>query len=114
MGEMMRRVESKPAVATVQAAGPAWARGCEKCQGGLIDAPDASRFTASPYLVRVFQAKNGRLTFCDCQAGNMARQHLRNVWRKIESGEEKLPDAYRQIIEDEVNQPTVHFERIAA
>jgi hypothetical protein len=44
----------------------------------------------------------------------MVRQHLRNVWRKIESGEEKLPDGYRQAIEDEVNQPTVHFERIAA
>lgn len=106
--------ESKPAVASVQETGPEWARGCEKCHGGLIDAPDVSRYTASPYLVRVFQAVHGRLTFCDCRAGDMLKQHLRNAYRKIESGEDKLPDAFRQAIEAEVTQPTVHFERIAA
>ena len=111
----MKRIEPKKIVVKeVQAIGPDWAKGCDKCHGGLIDAPDVSRFIGSPYLVRVFQAKNGRLTFCDCQAGSMVRQYLRNIWRKIESGEEKLPAAYRQAIEDEVAAPTVHFERIAA
>jgi len=110
----MQRRDSRPEVTTVQAAGPDWARGCDKCKGGLIDAPDASYFSAPLYLVRVFQARHNLLTICNCRAGNMRRQFLRNAWRRIESDEDHLPDAFRQAIEEEVTRPTVHFERIAA
>lgn len=44
----------------------AWAKGCGRCQFGLLHPPDASGFLAD---TRRAQFENGELSFCDCAAG---------------------------------------------
>lgn len=93
-----------------QAGRPEWACGCPKCSGGLISPPDIRQFTAATYLVRMFQANAGRLTFCECKAGQMYREFLRGVYRRVNSGEDQVSDGFRSVIEDQVLTPTVHFD----
>ena len=89
---------------------PAWANGCGKCRHGLIDPPPATVADTSVYLVRVYQAANDRLTFCDCQAGQAYRRYLRERYAAIRDGRDKVPNDMSQALTDAVTTPTVHFE----
>ncbi len=53
-----------------------WAMGCDKCEYGLVSPPTIPPVAASVYMVRLVQATNKDLTFCDCQAGVNYRKYL--------------------------------------
>ena len=89
---------------------PAWALGCGKCSHGLIDPPPATVADTSLYLVRTYQAANGRLTFCDCEAGQAYRRYLRLAYAAIRDGRDHVPNDMSQALTDAVTTPTVHFE----
>ena len=89
---------------------PAWAKGCGKCVNGLIDPPPVTCADTSVYLVRVYQAANERLTFCDCEAGQAYRQYLKERYEAIRDGLDHVPNEMSQALTDAVTTPTVHFE----
>ena len=89
---------------------PAWAMGCEKCRCGLIDPPPATVADTSLYLVRTYQAANGRLTFCDCPAGQAYRSYLRGCYAAVKDGVDSVPPDMSQALTDAVTAPTVHYE----
>lgn len=62
--------------------GPAWARGCPKCEFGLISAPELTG-ACELHMERLCQAINKQLTFCDCQAGTRYRVFLLNRRQKL-------------------------------
>lgn len=91
---------------------PAWAVGCGKCRNGLIDPPAATAADTSLYLVRTYQAANGRLTFCDCQAGQAYRRYLRERYAAVRDGSDNVPADMSQALTDAVTAPTVRFELV--
>lgn len=93
---------------------PDWARGCRRCKFGLVNPPDANAAPGPLYLVRMFQASNQRLTFCDCRAGQSYRNYLRRVYDAVEAGADHVPPATREAIVDAVTMPTVNGERVTA
>lgn len=67
---------------TIEEMIPAWAKGCNQCVGGILDAKPLPNWT---YTVeeRVEQMKNGEIHFCTCKAGEMYEKHLVNVYFKM-------------------------------
>lgn len=57
--------------------GPEWARGCDKCNCGIVSAPPLTG-VAPLYMERMAQAIDKTLTFCGCQAGQRYRASLLN------------------------------------
>lgn len=99
-------MDTKQAVASVVAGGPAWAYGCESCRYGLVNAPDVTG--AVPiYEERTMHAADGLITFCNCQAGHMYRQHLRRWYSR-------MTDEYREylrgVMAAHVTTPTMRYE----
>ena len=92
------------------AAKPAWAMGCGKCKYGLIDPPPATVADTSLYLVRTYQAANGRLAFCDCEAGQAYRRYLRGAYTAVKDGRDHVPNDMSQALTDAVTTPTIHYE----
>ena len=63
--------------------GPEWAAGCEYCNQGIRSEPEAlTRGYTSLYLRHAIGHQFGVTEFCDCRAGNMARQRSRKDWTK--------------------------------
>ncbi len=60
-----------------------WAMGCDNCSYGLVSPPAIPSVAASLYMVRLVQATNHDLTFCDCQAGTSYRVSLLNRRQKL-------------------------------
>ena len=89
---------------------PAWAMGCGKCKYGLVDAPPSTVADTSLYLVRTYQAANGRLTFCDCEAGQAYRRYLRGAYTAVKDGRDHVPNDMSQALTDAVTTPTIHYE----
>lgn len=89
---------------------PAWALGCGKCKYGLIDPPALDVADTSTYLIRTYQAANGRLDFCDCEAGQAYRNYLRGRYVAIKDGRDAVPNDMSQALTEAVTTPTVHFE----
>ena len=59
---MKTRVAERTYIDLEAAGRPAWAMGCGKCRCGLIDPPDVAVADTSLYLIRTYQAANGRGT----------------------------------------------------
>lgn len=89
---------------------PEWATGCDKCRYGLVDPPPVTVADTSTYLVRTWQAANGRLTFCDCAAGQAYRRYLRGCYSAVKEGHDNVPNDMSQALTDAVTAPTVRFE----
>lgn len=89
---------------------PDWAIGCDKCTYGLINPPPLDVADTSTYLIRTYQAANGRLDFCDCQAGQSYRQYLRGMYSAVKDGRDKVPNDMSQALTDAVTTPTVRYE----
>lgn len=106
----MKRLDPYKPMTLEEASRPDWANGCSKCQGGLVNPPSCREFSAATYLVRLFQANAGRLTFCDCLAGRMYRKFLLGAYNDVKTGKDTVSDGFRQNLEDQVNTPTVHYE----
>lgn len=110
---------------------PAWARGCEKCKCGIVEAPELTG-AVSLYLERLVQAIDGDLHFCTCQAGVRYRVSLLNRFEalKDEAKRDKRmtdaaqrrthPDveAARHVIHESCSRtasvPTIHYESESA
>lgn len=81
----------------------AWARGCENCKFGLTSDPGI--LAAFPISEgRAVQAAEGMITFCECKAGHLYRQHLRKVYNGL--GMELRRGVLEHIAANSV--PTVH------
>ena len=107
---MKTRVAERTYIDLEAAGRPAWAMGCGKCRCGLIDPPDVAVADTSLYLIRTYQAANGRLTFCDCEAGQAYRRYLRGAYTAVKDGRDHVPNDMSQALTDAVTTPTVHFE----
>lgn len=57
-----------------------WANGCEKCNRGIVSAPELTG-ACETYLERLVQAVDGDITFCECKAGIRYRVFLLNRYR---------------------------------
>lgn len=62
----------------VEIAGPEWAVGCEKCNYGIVSAPELTR-QCGLRLERVAQMELGLVEFCECQAGKRYHVSLLNL-----------------------------------
>lgn len=61
--------------------GPEWAYGCYQCDYGIRSEPEAlTNGYTSLYLRHAIGHQFGATEFCDCRAGNMARQRARKDW----------------------------------
>lgn len=87
--------------------GPDWAHGCPSCAFGIVRAPNPG--ILSLYLERAILAHHGRVEFCSCRAGHMARQYARRCWEDIVSDRYKLkPEAIDLVLAAAAETPTVH------
>lgn len=106
LGEIVGTPEAQP-----------WAVGCEDCKYGLIYPPPVQT-TVPLYILRAIQMKRDMLTFCNCRAGLLRRQHLRKVLFRLESGEEKIPLAMGEEIDRYLREtsgvPTVRNMKVKA
>jgi hypothetical protein len=71
--------------AVIDELGPEWAKGCDRCEYGIANAPDLTG-AVTFYLERWVQSheSKGRI-FCDCQAGEAQRTNMRKLAaRRIE------------------------------
>lgn len=59
-----------------------WAAGCDKCQYGIVAAPELTG-ACELYLERLVQALAKEIVFCDCQAGTRYRAFLLNRRQKL-------------------------------
>ena len=107
---MKTRVAERTYIDLDFAGKPAWAVGCGKCQYGLIDPPAVAVADTSLYLIRTYQAANGRLTFCDCEAGQAYRRYLRGAYVAVKEGRDNVPNDMSMALVEAVTTPTVHFE----
>lgn len=83
-----------------------WGRGCDQCKCGVLSAPDI--VAALPfYESRAGQAAEGMITFCNCRAGHMYRQHLRKLHNSFSMEQQRNILAHVNAAAT----PTVHFER---
>lgn len=106
----MTRYAERTYIDLALAGKPAWAVGCDKCKYGLINPPALDVADTSTYLIRTYQAANGRLTFCDCEAGQAYRRYLRGTYVAVKEGRDNVPNDMSQALHDAVTTPTVHYE----
>ena len=88
--------------------GPEWAYGCYRCDYGVRSEPEAlvAGYT-SLYLRHAIGHQFGVTEFCDCQAGNMARQRARKDWN--EHGNDTIAAMARNVLANP--QPTKEMRR---
>lgn len=109
MRQSQRKVENYQEKYVEDASTPAWAHGCDKCKYGIVKpVPDYKHIPASMYAARAAQAKVGRLTFCECDAGQGYRSYLLRKYYDIKSGRDKFPN-WKEV-EKAAATPTVHYE----
>jgi hypothetical protein len=111
--------------AIIDELGPEWAKGCERCEYGITNAPDLTG-AVSVSMERMVQAieSNGRI-FCTCRAGVAARSNLKNRKQRLieeaktmplarEHGYNSAPDIEiaKQLIDKAraKSVPTMHYE----
>ncbi len=108
----MTQFADRKYVDLAQASKPAWALGCDKCRYGLVNPPPATIAATSTYLVRTYQAANGRLTFCDCEAGQAYRNYLRGRYAEVREGRDHVPADMSRALTDVVTAPTLNGEYV--
>jgi hypothetical protein len=79
--------------------GHEWAQGCRECEFGLIGEVAEGRKVDVPlFIFRVYQAKEKRIEFCTCRAGQQYRNRLRRIYDDIQNGKEEITSAYHDKI----------------
>jgi hypothetical protein len=84
-------------VAMSAANAPEWAKGCERCDFGVIGMEHATG-PLPMFLMRAVLAERHIIEFCDCRAGHMARQHARRIYTTIKEGNERISPALMEIV----------------
>ena len=111
---MKRMVVERTYIDLSLASRPPWASGCDRCRFGLIDPPPADVAAASTYLIRTYQASNGRLTFCDCQAGQAYKRFLRGRYADLRDGKDAVSSDMAEALTEAVTTPSVRYEKVPA
>jgi hypothetical protein len=69
-----------------KAGAPEWAKGCDNCKFGVIRHIDYSHSPLPLYEMLPLLAAVYLVEFCDCQAGEVARQNARSMYARMRDG----------------------------
>ena len=69
-----------------KAGAPEWAKGCDRCKFGVIRHIDYSHGPLPLYELLPLLAAVYLVEFCDCQAGEVARQNARSMYVRMRDG----------------------------
>ncbi len=82
-----------------QLEGHEWAQGCKDCEYGIVGEVVEGRKVDVPlFIFRVYQAKEKRIEFCTCRAGQQYRKRLLRIYQDIQDGKENITAAYHDKI----------------
>lgn len=79
---------------------PAWAKGCDKCRGGIVN---ARRLPSVTHIVeeRIRQMENSELHFCSCKAGQMYERYLVKASAKLAEMYDQMAKSVNAMSPDE-------------
>lgn len=103
-------------ISLANAAAPDWARGCGSCNFG-ITGMQCENGPLPLFLLRALLAERHLIDFCDCRAGQMARQHARRVYAAIARRDEIISPFAAEALEAWIEQqsaPPVSGKRVMA
>ncbi len=80
-------INNKPEpIALDKASAPEWAKGCEHCTFGVIRHIDYSHGPLPLYQLLPLLAAVYLVEFCECQAGEVARNNARGMYARMRDG----------------------------